>query len=141
MQARIILKDKKYFYDASSPIKINLIHGLPTSLFRVIEDFLKVIAQVVVQNNKARLKGSQQAWFEQSNILNEVEKFDAQVKTLLASDQVEKQIEGMDALYYFALIGTEIPLALHEAMKYKDSSNKELKEISKNIMPAIAVKK
>ena len=80
MQARIILKDKKYFYDASSPIKINLIHGLPTSLFRVIEDFLKVIAQVVVQNNKARLNGSQQAWFEQSNILNEVEKSDAQVK-------------------------------------------------------------
>ncbi len=134
LQARIIFKDKQYFYDASSPIKINLINGLPASLFRVIQDLLKAIALVVVENNKARSRGNQKAWFEQSNIANEVEKYDARIKTLLTSDKIEQQIEGMDALYYFALIGTEVPLALQEAMKYKDSSNSELQFISKNIL-------
>lgn len=139
-QTRIILKDKQYFYDGSSPIKINLIHGLPTSVFRVIQDFLKIIAQVVVENNNAILKGNQKAWFDQSNIQNEVEKHDVKIKKFLVSKDVEQQVEGMDALYYFALIGTEVPLALQEAMKYKDSSNSELQYISKSILKATAKK-
>ena len=140
-QTRIILKDKQYFYDASSPIKINLIHGLPTSLFRVLQDFLKVIAKVVVENNKAISNGNQKTWFEQSNIRNEVEKYDAKIKAGLASNQVEQQIEAMDALYYYGLIGTEIPLALQQATKFKDSRNAELQYISKSILKTLAAKK
>jgi arabinogalactan endo-1,4-beta-galactosidase len=134
LQARIILKDKPYFYDASSPIKINLIHSLSPALFRSIQDLLKTIARVVVENNRAQKKGNQQEWFEQSNIANEVQRQEDALKKLLASNEVKQQIEGLNILYYFGKIGVEKQWARDEAAKYQNSGNAELKAISNDIL-------
>lgn len=134
LQARIILKDKSYFYDSSSPIKIRLIHSLSPSLFRPIQDSLKSIARVVVENSKTQKKRTQQRWFEQANIDYEVKRYDKEIQQLLASNQLEQQLEGMNILYYFVHVGVDLPLAVREAMKYVKSNNKHLKAISNEII-------
>jgi|GEM_PF-5006135 len=134
LQTRIILKDKQYFYDPSSPIKINLVHTEPKSLFRSIQDLLKTIARVVVENNKAKKSGTQQQWFEQSNIAVEVQRQEDALKKLLASSEIRQQIEGLNILYYFGKIGIEKQWARNEAAKYQGSSNPELKAISNDIL-------
>ena len=138
LQARLILKDKDYFYNPSSPIKIRLIHSLPPSLFRVIEDSLKSIARVVVENNQAQQKRKQTIWVGQTNIEYEVKKYEENLKKLLASNQLKDQIEGMNLLYYFVQIGTSLPLGLKEALKHQNSAEIELKTISQEILAAIA---
>ncbi len=132
LQTRIILKDERYFNDPKSPVKINLIHSLPETLFRSIEDSLKSMARVVVEYKKQQ-KGTQATWFEQTDIANSVKAEEANLAALLGSKSEADHIEAMNILYYFAAMEVDVQRAKQMAAKYKNSGNAELKTLSEDI--------
>ncbi len=136
LQTRIIYKDEKYFNDPKSPVKINLIHSLSPALFQSIEDSLRAIARVVVENKQAVQKGTQQKWFEQTDIFNTVQAEESKLATLLASKKEADQKKAMNILYYLVAIGVDRDKGRQMAEKYKRSfaNTTELGKISEAIL-------
>lgn len=136
LQTRLIYKDEKYFNDPTSPIKINLIHALPPALFKSIEDLLKAIARVVVENKQAVQKGAQKAWFDQTDIFNTVQAEEAKLAMLLASKADKDQQKAMNILYYLVAIGVDRNKGRQIAETYKKSfaNTTELGKISEAIL-------
>lgn len=134
LQARLILKDKKYFYDGTSPIKINLIHSFPPGLFTVIKDTLKNIATVIVENKKSVLNGTQQKWFERADIHNFVTRYEKTLQEKAAKNDLSAQINLLNILYFYKQLGIEQSRAHQIAEKFKNSAVNQLKDISKDIL-------
>lgn len=135
-QTRIIYKDEKYFNNPKSPVKINLIHSLPPTLFKSIEDSLRAIARVVVENKQAVQKGTQKTWFEQADILNVVQAEETKMATLFASKKEADQEQAMNNMYYLVAIGVDRERGRQMAEKYKKSfaNTTELGKISEAIL-------
>jgi len=136
-QTRIIYKDERYLNDPKSPIKINLIHSLPPALFKSIEDSLKAIARVVVENKQTKQQGAQKIWFEQTDIANAVKAEESSLATLFASKNVADQKKALSTLYYFVAMGVDIERGKQMATKYKDNTDPELMLLSKSISKSI----
>ena len=134
MQVRIILKDLKYFYEPTTPIKINLISSLSKSKLRVFTDYLKMIADVIVENNNALKNNRQQEWFETANIGNQVKKIDQEIQDLLRSNKDSNILQAINLLYYQAKIDADKEAAKSIAEKYKNSGNRSIKDMSEKIL-------
>ncbi len=133
LQTRIIYKDERYFNDPKSPVKINLIHSLPDTLFRSIEDSLRAIARVIVENKKAIQSKTQAKWFEQTDIANTITMQESQLATLLASKKEEDHVKAMNILYYLVAIGVDRDKGKQMAERFKNSGNAELKKLSEEM--------
>jgi hypothetical protein len=133
LQTRIIYKDEQYFNDPKSPVKINVIHSLPQPLFTSLQDILKEIARVIVEDKQATQKGTQKTWFEQTDLNNTVQIYESKLNDLLASNKEEDHVRAMNTIYY--LIATDVDRDKYKKMadRFKNSNNAELKKLSEEI--------
>jgi hypothetical protein len=79
LEARLIFKDLKYLFYATSPLKMHIITTLESNTLNKIKDILKDAARIVVENKKATQTGTLEQWAQSIDLQSKVQKLEQEL--------------------------------------------------------------